>query len=221
MPAASTIHFPATTVWEALALFLLVVSGCIVANVVVMRLGSGNFKGIWDANAWVGPIMAIILISAALTLWLCPAPLIFWSSLEFASLGAGAFIGLILAMNAGKDGSSTAGGSPTQTALTNLAVVADWITKTLIGATLVNVKDFAAWIWSASRDSSRTLYGVPDAAPVIIAFGAAFFVIGMLMGLLVVRLHLSSYLQALSPDPSPAAPASPKQGGTGPSNATV
>jgi hypothetical protein len=208
MAAGTGIPYPTTSIATALWIFFSVVLGVIAINILTVRLSTQKFDRLATANAWVGPVMGIILVSATLTLGFCPAPLVFWASLEFATLGIGAFLGLVLALNAGKDGSAAdaAAGTPKQAALTNLGVLADWVTKTLLGATLVNIKDLGAWLWSACRDSSMTLYGRPEAAPSILTFGGAFFIIGLLMGLLVVRMHLSNYFESLAPNETAVIP---------------
>lgn len=194
-----SLSYPETSALFTLGVFAAVVICCLGINLVGVRLSTGNFQSMLQTRNWIAPMAAIVLISAASTLLLCPSPWVFWLSLELAALGIGAFVGMVLAMNAGKDGKEgdTDAKAPAR-ALSNLGLVADWITKTLLGATLVSLKDLIGWLWGIAVQASTTIYGSERAAPVITVFGAEFFILGVLLGLLIVRIYLSAYFDSNS-----------------------
>jgi hypothetical protein len=179
---------------------------CTAITVVITWLSTGSCKALSNPDAWIGPIAGIIVLCAAVTVLLCPAPLVFWVSLELASLGMGAFLGLVLAMNAGKDSGTGTVATATAVAVSNLGLVADWITKTLLGATLINAKDLTNWLWKVASEAGKTLYpSIPGAPSLIVMFALQYSILGVLLGVLVVRIYLSSFLNAL-PDQPPVVP---------------
>jgi hypothetical protein len=79
---------------------------------------------------------------------------------------------------------------------TNLERISDWLTTLLIGATLVQIKDIAAWIGNLGKDLLRGGASANDAIiPVIVIY---FFTLAFLGVYLITRLYLTSaFVQTL------------------------
>jgi hypothetical protein len=80
---------------------------------------------------------------------------------------------------------------------TNLERISDWLTTLLIGATLVQIKDIAAWIGALGKDLVKTGTIANDAlVPVIVIL---FFSLSFLSVYLITRLYLTSaFMQTLA-----------------------
>ncbi len=80
---------------------------------------------------------------------------------------------------------------------TNLERISDWLSTLLIGATLVQIKDIAAWLGALGKDLVRTGTIANDAlVPVIVI---AFFSLSFLGVYLITRLYLTTaFMQTLS-----------------------
>lgn len=80
---------------------------------------------------------------------------------------------------------------------TNLERISDWLTTLLIGATLVQIKDIAAWVGGLGKDLLQGGVAANDAiVPVIVIY---FFTLSFLGVYLITRLYLTSaFVQTLS-----------------------
>lgn len=107
---------------------------------------------------------------------------------------------------------------------TNLERISDWFSTLLIGATLVQIKDIAAWVGALGKDLVKTGTIANDAlVPVIVIL---FFCLSFLGVYLITRLYLTSaFMQTLAMLTGTAAPSESKQTTTNPpsdvSNATA
>jgi len=107
---------------------------------------------------------------------------------------------------------------------TNLERVSDWLSTLLIGATLVQIKEIAAWVGALGKDLVKTGTIANDALiPVIVIL---FFSLSFLGVYLITRLYLTSaFMQTLAMLTGTAAPSESKETTTSPpagvSNATA
>jgi len=93
---------------------------------------------------------------------------------------------------------------------TNLERISDWLTTLLIGATLVQIKDIAAWVGTLGKDLVKTGTIANDAlVPVIVIL---FFALSFLGVYLITRLYLTSaFMQTLDMLTGTAAPEESEQ----------
>jgi len=98
-----------------------------------------------------------------------------------------------VAAAASQDGAAT---HAVMTANTNLERISDWLTTLLIGATLVQIKDIAAWVAALGKDLLKTGAIANDSlVPVIVIL---FFSLSFLGVYLITRLYLTSaFMQML------------------------
>jgi hypothetical protein len=98
-----------------------------------------------------------------------------------------------VAAAASQDGGAT---HAVMTANTNLERISDWLTTLLIGATLVQIKDIAAWVAALGKDLLKTGASANDSlVPVIVIL---FFSLAFLGVYLITRLYLTSaFMQML------------------------
>jgi hypothetical protein len=126
-----------------------------------------------------------------------------------------------VAAAASQDGAAT---HAVMAANTNLERISDWLSTLLIGATLVQIKDIAAWVGGLGKDLVKTGTIANDAlVPVIVIL---FFSISFLGVYLITRLYLTAaFMQTLSMLTGSAAPGQPRQTTASPpavvSNATA
>jgi hypothetical protein len=118
-----------------------------------------------------------------------------------AAAAAGALFGFIFGIPRTLDPASSAvvataaeRGGPASHALmaanTNLERISDWLTTLLIGATLVQIKDIAAWVGSLGKNLLSAGAGANDAVvPIIVIY---FFALSFLGVYLITRLYLTS-----------------------------
>jgi len=107
-----------------------------------------------------------------------------------------------VAAAASQDGAAT---HAVMTANTNLERISDWLTTLLIGATLVQIKDIAAWVGALGKDLLKNGTIANDAlVPVIVIL---FFSLSFLGVYLITRLYLTSaFMQMLGMLTGSAAP---------------
>ena len=126
-----------------------------------------------------------------------------------AAASAGALFGFIFGIprtldpasraavaTASSQGGSAAAPNALMAANTNLERISDWLTTLLIGATLVQIKDIAAWVGSLGKGLLQGGTAANDAIiPVIVIY---FFTLSFLGVYLITRLYLTSaFVQTL------------------------
>lgn len=112
-----------------------------------------------------------------------------------------------VAAAASQDGAAT---HAVMAANTNLERISDWLSTLLIGATLVQIKDIAAWVGALGKDLVKTGTIANDAlVPVIVIL---FFSLAFLGVYLITRLYLTAaFMQTLAMLTGTAAPSPSKQ----------
>jgi hypothetical protein len=106
-------------------------------------------------------------------------------------------------------GGAGAASNAIMAANTNLERISDWLTTLLIGATLVQIKDIAAWIGNLGKGLLQGGVNANDAIiPVIVIY---FFTLAFLGVYLITRLYLTSaFVQTLGMLAGAQAPSDPK-----------
>lgn len=165
-----------------------------------------------DLNKSIYVLMPVLGVAVLAALWLgwctnAVAGVMLW---VVACLAAGATVGFLFgipksaspaAVPADKNGKSAVpdesvrGGRPN----TNLEEVSDWLTKIIVGLSLVHLKDINAYVSKISETIAASLSTQPVPAPahvsVAMAIVIGFIVLGFLFGYLYTRLFLQGAFQ--------------------------
>lgn len=170
--------------------------------------GNGSDPELADlrtANNALLPLLALGLLAAVCVGWRANATagVLLWC---VACLVVGGSVGFLFGIP--KAGPQTAAGaSPAQAASsgarpreesgrtrpnTNLEEVSDWLTKIIVGLSLVHVKDIDTYLGSISRNAAAALSAQPGNADLSVATAliVGFFVLGFLCGYIYTRLFL-------------------------------
>lgn len=170
----------------------------------------GDYEDIRQVNAALLPLLALALVAAVWVGWRAGSvgPVLLWC---VACIVVGATVGFLFGIprSAGrmsnqrpqKDAAKTDGkvastltereseiGRPN----TNLEEVSDWLTKILVGLSLVHLKSIEERVMSISRNAAASLSATPTDADISAATAlvVGFAVIGFLCGYLYTRLFL-------------------------------
>lgn len=169
-----------------------------------------NYEDIRRVNAALLPLLALGLAAAFWVGWrACSVgPVLMWC---VACLAAGATVGFLFGIprsgsqmsrqNANKDPANPGARAAVASAQrdseagrpnTNLEEVSDWLTKILVGLSLVHLKTIEERVWAVSRNAAASLNEAPTAADISAATAlvVGFSVIGFLCGYLYTRLFL-------------------------------
>ncbi|MBC3916341.1 hypothetical protein H8L32_02470 [Undibacterium sp. CY18W] len=171
-----------------------------------------ELNDVWRINTLLLPLLGIAIFAAGCVGWNANAvgPVLLW---VFASLAAGGTAGFLFGIP--KSGISTTApasasshaeavpeatntsmrGDATQRARpnTNLEEVSDWLTKILVGLTLVNLKDLQTEVGRISLNAAAAIRPHPTASDVSIATA---LVVGFaLMGFLAAYLYTRLFIQ--------------------------
>lgn len=169
-----------------------------------------NYKDIKRVNTALLPLLALGLVAAIWVGWGASSvgPVLLWC---VACLAAGATVGFLFGIprsgsqmarqNANKEPANA--GANAAAALsqreneagrpnTNLEEVSDWLTKILVGLSLVHLKTIEERVWAISRNAAASLNNTPTDADISVATAlvVGFSVIGFLCGYLYTRLFL-------------------------------
>lgn len=169
-----------------------------------------DYEDIRKVNAALLPLLALGLGAAIWVGWQASSvgPVLLWC---VACLAVGATVGFLFGIprsggqiskqNARKDSAktgakvastSTERESETGRPNTNLEEVSDWLTKILVGLSLVHLKTIEESVMSMSRNAAASLSATPTAADISAATAlvVGFAVVGFLCGYLYTRLFL-------------------------------
>ena len=169
-----------------------------------------NYEDIRRVNAALLPLLAIGLAAAFWVGWrACSVgPVLMWC---VACLAAGATVGFLFGIprsggqmsrqNANKGPANAAANAAAVSAQresesgrpnTNLEEVSDWLTKILVGLSLVHLQTIEERVWAISRNAAASLNNTPTAADISAATAlvVGFSVVGFLCGYLYTRLFL-------------------------------
>lgn len=169
---------------------------------------------VWRINNLLLPLLFAAVCAAMWVGWKADAvgPVLLW---VFASLAAGGTAGFLFGIPkagiplktdppapAPASGSTAqrpaSGAAPASTPLrsrpnTNLEEVSDWLTKILVGLTLVNFNDLKETVWRISQNAAAAMRPQPTSADVSIATA---IVVGFaLIGFLAVYLYMRLFVQ--------------------------
>ena len=164
-----------------------------------------------DLNKSINVLMPVLAIGVLAAIWLgwsanAVAGVLLW---VVACLATGATLGFLFgipksavpvvsAPHSGSEGNvheNTSGGRPN----TNLEEVSDWLTKIIVGLSLVHLKDINAYVAKISQTIAASLGNQPVPTPghvsVAMAMVIGFLVLGFLFGYLYTRLFLQGAFQ--------------------------
>ena len=156
----------------------------------------GKFLGLafWETVVVAGFAAGLVFM----IMFSCQAATTFCAGLSLfgrlALLGAaawvvGAFVGFLLGIPRARSGQQP----PTDARLlelqkyapnTNLEQISDWLTKILIGATLVNLRDFANFLWDLSFYASEDLTAMDGARITMLSIIVFYLLCGLIWGYL-------------------------------------
>ncbi|MEO6320429.1 MAG: hypothetical protein ABIR56_07155 [Polaromonas sp.] len=169
-----------------------------------------NYKDIRRVNTALLPLLALGLVAALWVGWRACAvgPVLLWC---VACLAAGATVGFLFGIprsgsqmsrqnanqepaNAGANAAAASAQRESEAGRpnTNLEEVSDWLTKILVGLSLVHLKSIEGRVWAISRNAAASLNSTPTDADISVATAlvVGFSVIGFLCGYLYTRLFL-------------------------------
>lgn len=164
---------------------------------------------VWRINNVFVPLLAVAIIAAGWVGWRADAvgPVLLW---VFASLAAGGTAGFLFgipksgiplksdaapAAGAAQHGASESAGAATVRSRpnTNLEEVSDWLTKILVGLTLVNLNELQVTVRNISANAAAAIRPQPTAADIS---AATAIVVGFaLIGFLAVYLYMRLFVQ--------------------------
>lgn len=180
------------------------------ANLPASATPTRDYQDIRKVNAALMPLLAVGFLAAIWVGWYACAigPVLLWC---VACLAVGGVVGFLFGIprsdgkvahaNVLKDAVTTGGLQTSPTAgrdnvsirpNTNLEEVSDWLTKIIVGLTLVHLKSIEERVMAISRNAASALSAAPTASDVSAATAliVGFAVIGFLCGYLYTRLFL-------------------------------
>jgi hypothetical protein len=143
-------------------------------------------------------IAQLVLYSATDT---APATAYLWS---VASLASGTLIGFLFGVPKVLQDQLPAPGGYRQVVNTNLEQISDWLTKVVVGISLVNARELLDKLKAAARVLSKALGGSDIAFALAVGTIVYFSVIGFLTAYLLTRLYLTrAFFTNDQPRPAP------------------
>jgi hypothetical protein len=135
-------------------------------------------------------LVAIVIGLAVLAFASCPAwaVALLWA---MASMAAGGMLGFLFGVPKVLQDQAQPGSGYRQVVNTNLDQISDWLTKVVVGLTLVNARDLSKSLVGTGEILGKALGGGPSHTAVGVATIVYFAVIGFLATYILTRLYLA------------------------------